>query len=80
MTVRPRSRSPLKHLSTIQRAVCTSSAASTSSRSKISACEYTARASVMRAFWPPESVSPFSPTSVMSPASNSVKSRLSAHW
>lgn len=78
--MRPRSNSPLKHLSTIQRAVCTSRAAKTSSRSRISAFEYTARARVMRAFWPPESVRPFSPTSVMSPASNSVRSRLSAHW
>ena len=42
--------------------------------------EYTARASVTRAFWPPLSVTPFSPTSVSSPASNKSKSRLSAHW
>lgn len=49
-TVRPRIKSPLKHLSTIHLAVCTSRAAKTSSRSKISAEEYTARARVIRAY------------------------------
>jgi hypothetical protein len=55
-------------------------AARMSSRSRVSASEYTARASAIRAFWPPDSVKPFSPTSVRSLASNRVRSRFRPHW
>jgi hypothetical protein len=81
ITVLPLTNSPAgpRHFFAIHTLVWTSNAASTSSKIKICAFEYTALASVIRAFCPPLSVKPLSPTSVSSPAEKSTRSGRRLH-
>ncbi len=76
ITVRPLSTSLQKQSLQMVEAVLASKAEKVSSRRSKGALLYSALANATRALWPPESVVPFSPTSVWSPLGSSSKSML----